>query len=311
MQLAARGSSLDGIYYRYKVHRKSLKEITDVLSERKIETRVRQKSDFKDEDMQWADAVISAGGDGNMLFSASKIKDGNKPLIGINTDPEWSEGQLCVRRRKGRCIRDDLNMLFSGHFRWKFRQRIRVELTGSNAADSYSSSNFLPLLGLNEVFMGESDPSSTSYFEVSVNGSSRQKLKSSGMVVCTGSGSSAWAYNISRVTEDQVESILRLGGFESVSDTTTKQICEKYNRSLLYDASDPRMVYSIRDCIARGIFEVEQQRGFASRISIRSRCWDAKLVIDGNWFWTFNDGSIAELEINTANALRTLELSDY
>jgi hypothetical protein len=98
-----------------------------------------------------------------------------------------------------------------------------VELTGSNAADSYSSSNFLPLLGLNEVFMGESDPSSTSYFEVSVNGSSRQKLKSSGMVVCTGSGSSAWAYNISRVTEDQVKSILRLGGFESVSDTTTKQ----------------------------------------------------------------------------------------
>ena len=46
------------------------------------------------------------------------------------------------------------------------------------------------------------------------------------------------------------------------------------------------------------------------RISIRSRCWDAKLVIDGNWFWTFNDGSIAELEINTANALRTIELID-
>ena len=34
-----------------------------------------------------------------------------------------------------------------------------MELTGSNAADSYSSTNFLPLLGLNEVFMGESDPS--------------------------------------------------------------------------------------------------------------------------------------------------------
>ncbi|XP_062509669.1 NAD kinase 2, mitochondrial-like [Corticium candelabrum] len=308
--LAARGSSFDGLYHRYNVHRKSLREITDFLSERRIKTRIMQIPNVSEEDVQWADALLSAGGDGNMLFSASKIRNSEKPLIGINTDPEWSQGQLCVRRRQDSSITNDLDMIFSGYFRWKFRQRIHVTLSGSNSTDLASHQSVLPLLSLNEVFMGECDPFRTSYFEVSIDGSVRHKQKSSGMVACTGSGSSAWAYNISRVTEDQVKSVVALAGLKDVSAQKAKEICDDYNRSLLYDASDLRMAYAIRDCIAKGIFAVEQQRGFANRMSIKSRCFDANLVIDGNWSWTFNNGSVADLKINDADALRTIELID-
>ena len=37
--------------------------------------------------VRWADAIITAGGDGTFLSAASKITDRNKPLIGLNTDP--------------------------------------------------------------------------------------------------------------------------------------------------------------------------------------------------------------------------------
>ena len=36
---------------------------------------------------EWADAILSAGGDGTFLSTASLIRNRNKPIIGINTDP--------------------------------------------------------------------------------------------------------------------------------------------------------------------------------------------------------------------------------
>lgn len=52
-----------------------------------IEYKIVQRFDFDLDLINWADVVISAGGDGTFLSAASKIKNRNKPLIGINTDP--------------------------------------------------------------------------------------------------------------------------------------------------------------------------------------------------------------------------------
>ena len=54
-------------------------------------------------------------------------------------------------------------------------------------------------------------PCSASYYELTVGASDRDKQKSSGLLIFTGSGSTAWAYNINRVTPFQVGKILQLG----------------------------------------------------------------------------------------------------
>ena len=41
--------------------------------------------------LDWADMVVSAGGDGTFLLAASRIHSSSKPLIGFNTDPLRSE----------------------------------------------------------------------------------------------------------------------------------------------------------------------------------------------------------------------------
>ena len=52
-----------------------------------IETKTVKRFDYNDENVDWADMVVTAGGDGTFLMGSSKILDRNKPIIGINTDP--------------------------------------------------------------------------------------------------------------------------------------------------------------------------------------------------------------------------------
>lgn len=52
-----------------------------------IETKVLDRFQFNDDIIKWADVLFTAGGDGTYLLASSKVKDQNKPLIGVNTDP--------------------------------------------------------------------------------------------------------------------------------------------------------------------------------------------------------------------------------
>ena len=47
-----------------------------------------------------------------------------------------------------------------------------------------------------------------------------------------------------------------------------------------------------------------QPRGTARRIEVKSRCFDACLVIDGSLSFNFNDGTKAIIEILDEDALR-------
>lgn len=51
-------------------------------------------------------------------------------------------------------------------------------------------------------------------------------------------------------------------------------------------------------------------RGFVNHIHVKSRCFDACLVIDGGLSFVFNDGAMAELEILPADALKTVVLCE-
>ena len=48
----------------------------------------------------------------------------------------------------------------------------------------------------------------------------------------------------------------------------------------------------------------------SDRIRVRSRGWDACLVMDSGSSFIFNDGAIATLETKEEDALRTFELLD-
>uniref|UniRef100_A0A8C8SRN9 NAD kinase 2, mitochondrial n=1 Tax=Pelusios castaneus TaxID=367368 RepID=A0A8C8SRN9_9SAUR len=342
--LALKGSNYSGLLERHHIHTKNVEHVVDSLRNERIEVRLVKRREYDEETVRWADAVISAGGDGTMLLAASKVFDRFKPVIGVNTDPERSEGHLCLPVRYTYSFPEALQKFSRGEFRWLWRQRIRMYLEGTginptpvdlheqqlsqeqhsrahvngrfhDQRSEISGPHLLPVRALNEVFIGESLSSRASYYEVSVDDGPWEKQKSSGLNVCTGTGSKAWSYNINKVATQAVEEILKIAKkHESLNLPLSSELIQKvtneYNDSLLYSPEEPKMFFSIREPIANRVFSSSLQRGFFSKVCVRSRCWDACMVVDGGISFEFNDGAIASILIDTEDALCTVLLEE-
>lgn len=341
--LALKGSSYSGLLERHHIHTKNVEHIIDSLRDEGIEVRLVKRREYDEETVRWADAVIAAGGDGTMLLAASKVLDRLKPVIGVNTDPERSEGHLCLPVRYTHSFPEALQKFSRGEFRWLWRQRIRLYLEGTginptpvdlheqqlslnqhsrafniervdnDERSEASGPQLLPVRALNEVFIGESLSSRASYYEISVDDGPWEKQKSSGLNLCTGTGSKAWSFNINRVAAQAVEDVLNIARRQGnltlpLNKELVEKVTDEYNESLLYSPEEPKILFSIREPIANRVFSSSRQRCFSSKVSVRSRCWDACMVVDGGTSFEFNDGAIASMMINKEDELRTVIL---
>uniref|UniRef100_A0A8B9BDC8 NAD kinase 2, mitochondrial n=1 Tax=Anser brachyrhynchus TaxID=132585 RepID=A0A8B9BDC8_9AVES len=322
--LALKGSNYAGLLERHRIHTKNVEHVVDSLRNERIEVRLVKRREYNEETVRWADAVISAGGDGTMLLAASKVFDKFKPVIGVNTDPERSEGHLCLPVRYTHSFPEALQKLYRGEFRWQWRQRIRLYLEGTginpvpvdlheqqlsqeqhsrahinerfqDQRSDISGPHLLPVRALNEVFIGESLSSRASYYEISVDDGPWEKQKSSGLNVCTGTGSKACIHGSLNIP---------------LNTELIQKVTNDYNDSLLYSPEEPKMFFSIREPIVNRVFSSSRQRGFSSKVCVRSRCWDACMVVDGGTSFEFNDGAIASILIDTEDALCTVLLEE-
>uniref|UniRef100_A0A3P9JJE4 NAD(+) kinase n=1 Tax=Oryzias latipes TaxID=8090 RepID=A0A3P9JJE4_ORYLA len=301
--LALKGSSYSGLLERHDIHTSNVEHVVRSLERAGIEVQLLKRGAYNEEVVRWADAIVSAGGDGTMLLVASKVLSKDKPVVGVNTDPE----------------------------RWLWRQRIRLHLEGTginptpvdlheqqlsleqhsqaHRSDSQQSTSppLLPVRGLNEIFIGESLSSRASYYEISVEDGPWEKQKSSGLSICTGTGSKAWSYNINKLAEQAVEEVLKIGELIKI---LLPHVTDEYNQSLVFSPDDRRLLFSIREPIVNRVFSSGRQRGFASKVCVRSRCWDACMVVDGGTSFEFNDGAIATISTNEEDQLRTVVLEN-
>lgn len=202
-----KGAEYSNLLTKHKAHQQFLQTIVDVVragGEREV--KVIQRWDYTPASVQWADLILTAGGDGTFLLGASKVLNRDKPVIGVNTDPVSSEGYLCLMKKvSADHFKAAFDRIVTGNFEWLYRQRIRVTLRGKNAwhepieirdkelfqpenrwidhlnesADespipkpnspspfaALNAERRLPVLALNEVFVGESVSSRLSYYE--------------------------------------------------------------------------------------------------------------------------------------------------
>uniref|UniRef100_S4RCD6 NAD kinase 2, mitochondrial n=1 Tax=Petromyzon marinus TaxID=7757 RepID=S4RCD6_PETMA len=338
--MALRGSNYGGLLERYHVHRKHVLHLISSLQESGVEVRVVKRHDYCEHDVSWADTIISAGGDGTLLLAASKVHDPRKLVIGVNTDPERSQGHLCLPVCYTTNMPLALQKLQKGDFRYLWRQRIRVETDGSGlglvpvdlheqqlslaqhrgvgvvvSAGStlglVSGPKRLPVCALNEVYIGESISSRASYYELSVDGGPWEKQKSSGISVCTGSGSSAWSYNINKIGCQTVQDVLTIGKdiFLPISVDSPCPTTRISAGQLLFTPSPVNVRLISRPPISFSTTATQQQQWYHHYLmTIRSRCWDACLVLDGGTSFEFNDGAMATLSTHPDDALKSLHL---
>jgi len=359
--LTKRGSDYTLIRYHHNIHKALEQEVVQTLESRGIETKVVKRFQYNDEVVKWADIVVTTGGDGTFLMGSSKILNRYKPIVGINTDPTRSEGHLCLPKHYSFNVKEAVDAIMSGKFRWFFRRRLRVTMIGgaekinqtpvelhdqqlqypeyrymdlmteaSEAGDhpfrdpgdkehAVESSKILPVLALNEIYIGESLSSRVSYLELQIDKDSVFKSRNSGLCISTGTGSTSWTFNINKLTHHAVEALLKIT-FETTrfplnwkDRKLVEAVTQKFNNQLVFDPEAEVMCFTLRDPISVGTFptaEESRPRGKARRIAVKSKCFDACLVIDGSLSFKFNDGTKAIIEILDEDALRTVQFID-
>ncbi|TPP61181.1 NAD kinase 2 mitochondrial, partial [Fasciola gigantica] len=97
-------------------------------SARGVDVQVVDRLGYTADAVNWADVIFTAGGDGTFLLGAHKIRTRDKLIIGLNTDPDFSAGCLCLPRWCTWNFPRVLDFLYGGRFRPLWRNRIRVTL---------------------------------------------------------------------------------------------------------------------------------------------------------------------------------------
>jgi NAD kinase len=133
-------------------------------------------NDLKKEDLSDADLIITFGGDGTFVKAANLIEDSF--ILGVNANPDSSEGWLIdLDISEVNKLKD----LFAGQHKTLVRQRASVRLNGK----------LLPEQATNEVYIGAASQFHSSRYKITYK-SKEEEHRSSGVLVTTGTGSTAW-----------------------------------------------------------------------------------------------------------------------
>lgn len=306
-KLIRQGSKYESLASRREVHLDSLRQIEAYLKSSNFDVRVREshRESLTPEDINWADLIVAAGGDGNYLRTASMVHTSNKLLVGINTDPCSSQGFLCLRPTKEHSIGNLLDAVFSGGVRLLHRHRVRAVWEGGKKS----------VLALNEVLVGEKDPAQSSYYDLVVNSNPPERQKSSGVLVYTGTGSTSWAYNMNNISLSRVKDIMAIARGKGVTlpscpdlDAFLREVTDTYNRSNVFSGELPKMAFTVREPVTTGIFAAHTTHGFAEKLLMYTFSWQSGLMVDGQFSYKLHNGSVVEFSVHSKDALLTAEL---
>lgn len=158
-------------------HGKSVRIVKAVLDRHGIKHEFVKRDCLCIDEIKGKDLVISVGGDGTVLSSAHRISDFT-PLLGVNSNPKIKEGFLC--RADAKNFESRLKKVMAGKFKIKKLSRL----------DAFIGKRKLTP-ALNEVFVGNRKPYLTALYEIRL-GKTKEFQKSSGVIVCTPTGSNSW-----------------------------------------------------------------------------------------------------------------------
>lgn len=367
------------------MHEASVAAVTAALQLAGCDVRTITVDNLSARHASEVDLVVSAGGDGTFLRVVSHTPPAT-PVLGINTDPGRSTGQLCsvVAPQDGTAaqyVLEALHRLERGEFEWQVRRRIRATFIRADGTADES-----PRFALNEVFIAERDakqvcqtdlwsgsarvvqpcvqhalaaaagaPSAdaamhlpqrlslqwedTPYVPPAMpatpatpggggGGEEQQQTlgplttveqltqlpfgrhKSSGIITCTGTGSTAWMRSATYVPEGVIARVMRELG-TPVTQQVLDRISRALNGAICFPPHRPMLRFLVREPILR---ELEQStrseplQGDAECVVIRGLGWDTAVSLDGLLSVPLNYGDFVVLDMPDKAVLRTVVL---
>lgn len=163
------------VIFSERLSGKHIKLIENVKNLIKCDYAVVNSNELKESDFS-ADLVITIGGDGTFIRAANFLK--NQLILGINAEPELSEGALTSLKDNEL---EKLREILQGDYNIKQMQRIQLKL----------DNGVINRLAVNEVYVGTAMQFHSSRYIIKLKGAEEEQ-RSSGVIITTGSGSNAW-----------------------------------------------------------------------------------------------------------------------
>ena len=171
----------------YYVHNyRTLRIVESALKKNGIRFVCLNREKVRNKDVKGTDAVIVVGGDGTFLRVAHLIS-GSTPVLVISSDINRNEA-FYSRATRGD-VSEKIARLAEGKYRITKLPRLEAKI----------NKKLLPILSVNEIFVGSSRPYHTSRYVIEVNGKSELQ-KSSGVLITTKMGSTGWARSAAKTS---------------------------------------------------------------------------------------------------------------
>jgi NAD+ kinase len=130
------------------------------------------------------DLVIAIGGDGTFLSASHFIE--NTPILGVNSDTERSEGALTTTNITK--LNKKIKQILKNKVRIKNYTREKIIIYQKNKKIETENA-------LNETFFGNINPHHTTNYKIEYK-DKKENQKSSGVIISTGTGSTAWYHSM-------------------------------------------------------------------------------------------------------------------
>ena len=206
------------------------------------------------------------------------VKDNKLPIFGVNTDPSRSVGHLTSIKipfeSRHREIPQLIDYVEKENFKYLYKQRIKLE------KKDFTTNLVKTTFALNEVFVAERNVGVSSIYRIKADGEYIGKFKSSGLLMCTGTGSTGWLQSAKRTTDGDVLSALNHLGFASEGEEVVHTIALDLSKETAFELDRPELFYYVREPQISGDFERHAQ-GFAKSIEFMSDQYDGMVSVDG------------------------------
>src|SRR3989338_10970027 len=176
----------DNLEYIKKSHdsqQKTLETVADELNQRNIKNHVIYRADLKElsgelKKLNGYDLIVSVGGDGTLLEVSHYVTDIH--VLGVNSDSSGSTGYF--------------SMANSGNFGYLIDNFSNTKMTRLNRLEIMLNREILPELVLNDILIAHSNPAANTRFKLYMNNQEEMFRNSSGVLICTPAGSTAFMY---------------------------------------------------------------------------------------------------------------------
>ena len=161
-----------------KEYRATLHLVRKVLKKRKIRHHLANRDLLNEIKFHNHDFIIAVGGDGTFLRAAQFIR--SQLIFGVNADVKSKEGFFMESNKNN--FGEKLEKIINDKFKIKRLPRLEAHINGKKI-DSYA---------VNEFYIGPKKGYHASKYVIEL-GKTRERHKSSGVLVATPAGSYAWA----------------------------------------------------------------------------------------------------------------------